>query len=97
MSIVSSTAEATLTEAELLDWVRTQEATYGEISRIGNEDGLTAGSFYRFDPAHPRPEIEAGMELLEDLEAEEHEGELCRGEVYIEEELQNVVVFRPAD
>lgn len=75
-------------------WIRTQEAAYGEIARIGNQDDLTLGSFHYLDPAHPRPEIEAGLEVLPQ-DAPEHDGELCRGEVYIEGDLTHVVVFRP--
>lgn len=94
MSIVSEQAPATYSEAELLEWIRTQEAAYGEIARIGNQDDLTLGSFHYLDPAHPRPEIEAGLEVLPQ-DAPEHDGELCRGEVYIEGDLTHVVVFRP--
>lgn len=95
MSIISVKGESDLGEEELLVWIRTQEATYGELSRIGNEDGFTLGSFYRFDPDHPRPEIEADMEKLPE-NAPQHEGELARGEVYVSGELVHVVVYRPS-
>jgi hypothetical protein len=95
MSIISVKAEPDQSKAELLAWIQTQEATYGEIARIGNEDGFTLGSFHRFDPDHPRPGIEAGMKRLP-KDAPKHDGELCRGTVYISGELDPVVVFRPA-
>ena len=94
MSIISKQAAPDYTEEQVRDWIRTQEATYGEIARIGNEDGFTVGSFYRFDPAHPRPEIEAELEQAP-ATAEPRDGELCRGEVYIGNTLQHVIVYRP--
>lgn len=96
MSIVSVQANPAYTESQLQNWIRTQEAMYGEIARIGNEDSFTVGSFYRFDPAHPRPEIEAKMEIAE-VDADEVEGELARGEVYIQNQLRHVIVSRPAE
>lgn len=95
MSIISVKGDPAQSEADLLGWIQTQEATYGEISRIGNEDGFTLGSFYRRDPAHPRPTIEAGMDRVP-ADAPAHDGELCRGRVYIDGELDHVVVYRPA-
>lgn len=95
MTIVSEKGLPDQTEEQVQDWVRTGEATYGEISRIGNEDGFTMGSFHYLDAAHPRPEIEAKVEKLPE-DAPEHDGELCRGEVYIEGELEHVIVYRPS-
>lgn len=96
MSIISVKADdPPHTEAELLEWIRTQEATFGEIARIGNEDGFTLGSFHRHDPAHPRPTIRAGMDRLP-ADAPAHDRELCRGDVYIDGDLDHVVVYRPA-
>ena len=79
---------------QLTEWVRTQEAAWGPILRIGNVDETTAGAFDWDNPDNPKPDVEA--EIVEaDADADEHEGELCRGEVYIETELKNVIVFRP--
>jgi hypothetical protein len=94
MSIISRQAVPAYTEEQVRDWIRTQEATYGEIARIGNEDQFTVASFYRFDPAHPRPEVEAELERSP-ADSEPRDGELCRGEVYIENALQHVIVYRP--
>ncbi len=95
MSIVSVKGLPGHNENELQEWIRTQEAALGEIARIGNEDGFTLGSFYRFDPAHPRPAIKAKIEKLP-ADAPKHEGELARGEVYIDDALAHIVVYRPA-
>lgn len=95
MSIISKQANPAYSEDQLRDWIRTQEATFGEIARIGNEDAFTLGSFYRFDPAHPRPTVEADL-VQAPADAPEHDGELCRGEVYIQHDLTDVIVFRPA-
>ena len=94
MSIVSVKADAAYTEEELKEWIRTQEATFGEIARIGIEDAQTCGSFHRFDPAHPRPTVEADFKRLPS-DAPDQDGELCRGVVLIEEEEDHIVVFRP--
>ena len=95
MSIISVKGDPTYTEAQVLQWVQTGEATYGEIARIGNEDGFTLASFYRRDPAHKRPTIEAKLEKLP-ADAPKRQGELARGKVYIERALVHVVVYRPA-
>jgi hypothetical protein len=95
MSIVSVKGFPTQTELELQEWIRTQEAKFGEISRIGNEDGFTMGSFYRFDKAHPRPSIKAKFEKLPET-APARQGELCRGKAYIQNALVHIVVYRPA-
>lgn len=94
MSIVSEKGSPGYSDSELQDWVRTQEAAYGEISRIGNEDGFTLGSFYYQDSAHPRPEIEAAVVKLP-ADAPPHAGELCRGTAYVGNVLTHVVVYRP--
>ena len=95
MSIVSVKALPSYNENQVLEWIRTQEAALGEIARIGNEDGHTLGSFYRFDQAHKRPTIKAKIEKLP-ADAPKHEGELARGKVYIEGALVHIVVYRPA-
>jgi hypothetical protein len=95
MSIISVLADPAYTLDQLTDWVRTQEATYGEIGRIGNDGTKTAGSFYRFDPAHPRPTIEADLNAIADGAAAVT-GELCRGIVFIGNSLTHVAVIRPA-
>jgi hypothetical protein len=94
MSIISAKGDPAYTEAQVLQWVQTGEATYGEIARIGNEDGFTLASFYRRDPAHPRPTVEAKLEKAA-VDAPAHAKELCRGKVYIKNKLEHVVVFRP--
>ncbi len=96
MSIISVTAdEPPYDQVKLRDWVRTQEATYGEIERIGNDGIRTVGSFYRFDPAHPRPEIEADLQPIAQGAAPAA-GELCRGTVFIGNNPTLVAVIRPA-
>jgi hypothetical protein len=96
MSTASVQGNPAYSREELEQWVQTGEADLGEIARIGKEGNYTLASFYRFDPAHPRPTIEAKVvEAPED--APNHEGELCRGIVFLRNQPEHVIVYRPSE
>ena len=79
---------------ELRQWVRTNEAAWGPIFKIGNDGEKTAASFHWNEPEHPKPSVKAKIKLSLSGNAPAGTTKLCDGWPFLSGTLQHVVVYR---
>lgn len=83
---------ATLTQVR--DWVRTMEAAWGPILKIGNDGEKTGGVFDWNNPQNPKPTVAAEMQQTNNGDAPAGKTKLCDGKPFISGQEVWVVVYR---
>jgi len=79
---------------DVRDWVRTMEAAWGPILKIGNDGTTTGGTFDWNNPQNPKPTVPAELAETSTGNAPDGKKKLCDGKPLISAKEVRVVVFR---